>query len=138
MNKHIKINDDLPDKPLIDAPVDNVNCKWISWFQPTDDHRPLTFPPNKHILGWWCTGTRGVDAASTMVAMVNVKSDSEAKDAIKVDWPEANEWRFCETKFNLALSDRFPLDGWAKERFENLTEQTNEQRQLLPTTKPVC
>ena len=103
-----------------------VNAKtktyqWISWYQPTDDHRPLTFPPNDKVLGWWCTGQRGSDGASTMVAMIDVENKGDAEQAVLKDWPEA-EWRFCEDRDHLRLSDRFPLDGWAKDRFEETSE----------------
>ena len=92
---------------------------WISWYQPTEDHRPLTYPPNASILGWWCTGTRGSDDASTMCALVSADSEEAAKQAIRKDWPEAEEWRFCEKKESLELSDRFPLSDWMEPRFRD-------------------
>ena len=98
----------------------NEKCFWISWFQPTEDHRPLTYPPNEKIVCWWCTGTRVEDNASTLVAFVIGNSEEEAKAAILKDWPEAEEWRFCQEKENKDLSDRFPLSDWMKERMNKL------------------
>ena len=90
---------------------------WISWYQPTEDHRPIAYPPNKAILGWWNTGTRD-DGAKTLCALVSSETDKTAKNAIKHDWPEAEEWRFVSDKENTLLNDRFPLSDWMKPRIE--------------------
>lgn len=92
---------------------------WISWHQPTQDHRPLTYPPRSQILGWWCTGVRCSDYASTMCAQVKADSEAAAKGAILKDWPEAAEWRFCnETDASPPESYRFPLSEWMRPRFD--------------------
>lgn len=88
--------------------------KWISWFQPTEDYRPLTYPPHKEILGWWCTGYR--DEEATICALVDVDTEEQAQLIIKQDWPEVEEWRFCEDKENKKVSDRFSLEPWMIER----------------------
>lgn len=96
-------------------------CVWISWYQPTKDHRPLIFPPNDKIMGWWCTGKRA-DGASTMVAFVVAETYETAQEIICKDWPEAvDNWRFHEHVTNKQLSDRFPLSPWMEERFNMLT-----------------
>ncbi len=88
---------------------------WLSWYQPTEDARPLTYPPNKSILGWWNSGSRCSDDAHTICALVDAQSEDAAKKAVTKDWPEAKEWRFC-AESDGKLSDRFPLSDWMKER----------------------
>lgn len=85
---------------------------WVSWYQPTKDYRPLTYPPNEAILGWWCSG------ASTLCALVSASDKVEAGAAITKDWPEAKEWRFVYEKGDKWLpGDRFPLKDWMRDRF---------------------
>lgn len=91
--------------------------QWISWWQPGDDYRPLTYPPNAGVLGWWCTGYD--DSESSLVAMVIAPNESAAREVVKKDWPDAHRWRFCKAVDNPTLSDRFPIDGdWMQERFD--------------------
>ena len=88
---------------------------WISWFQPGEDYRPLTFPPNEAIRGWWCSGY--TDTQSVLCAVVDAKSEKEAEDAILMDWPDLYEWRFIEIKPNgWVPGDRFPPSDWMVER----------------------
>jgi len=83
---------------------------WISWYQPTEDERPLTFPPNEAVLGYWCSGQRCADDAWTLCALVRAPSAAEAQAAILKDWPEASEWRFVnERDKSWRPSARFPL-----------------------------
>lgn len=89
---------------------------WASWYQPTEDFRPKSDPPNPSILAWWNTGLRCSDQASTLVAWVEADSAAMAKERIQIDWPEAKEWRFCDPSNGWAISDRFPLDGWMARR----------------------
>lgn len=96
------------------------NVWWLSWVQPTPDYRPVTDPPNAGVLGWWCTGFDSEDSAILCAAVIG-KNENDAKDKVIEDWPEAetSTWRFCEPmEHPYKLSDRFPLDGWAKERFK--------------------
>jgi len=93
---------------------------WISWYQPTDDYRPLTYPPNEGVLGWWCSGE--TDNAYTLCAWVQAANEVEAKNIIKLDWPEAERWRFCEKKDSIEPSDRFPLEEWMEERFASASK----------------
>lgn len=92
-----------------------AKLQWISWYQPTADYRPLTFPPNQAILGWWCTG-ESANGDATLCALVRADSEEKAQDAVKHDWPEADEWRFCEERGNTELGSRFPPNDWMKER----------------------
>ena len=96
---------------------------WISWVQCTEDYRPLTFPPNAAILGWWCSGFDSSDSA-TICAAVEATDADAACDAIFKDWPEAEaefktgNLRFIETvDGNWRPSDRFPLSEWMVPRF---------------------
>ena len=94
------------------------NLYWMSWYQKTEDYRPLSYPPNKKILGWWITGYRGVDDVPVLCAMVAAKNENDAKTELQKDWPEDKEWRFIEVKDNCDLNDRFPLHDWMRERFK--------------------
>ena len=52
---------------------------WMSWIVKEEDYRPLTFPPNEAILGWWNTGTTSTSASSRCVghgASVSPKPES--------------------------------------------------------------
>jgi len=103
---------------------------WISWIQPTDDHRPLNYPPkNPHVLGWWCTGE--CDDGATLCAVVDIPSElltaegtlldleEAAKLAIQLDWPEASTWRFIEERpSDWIPNDRFPQSPWMKDRLQ--------------------
>jgi hypothetical protein len=47
---------------------------WISWVQPTNDYRPLAYPPHEAILGWWCSGY--AEDGATLCAMVTAESET--------------------------------------------------------------
>ena len=93
---------------------------WISWVQPTEDHRPLHYPPGEAILGWWCSGEDCATNNSMLCAVVEAASEKQAKRVILKEWPEAGnvEWRFVEERGDDWLpGDRFPLSDWMKPRF---------------------
>lgn len=92
--------------------------RWISWYQPTADFRPLADPPNEAIIGWWCTGQAGIDDGGpfTLCALVIADSDDKAKASVHVDWPEAENWRFCDPRATCDLSDRFQFPSWMRDR----------------------
>ncbi len=96
-----------------------MKCFWMSWYQQSEDYRPLTYPPNAAILGWWCSGVRDDDEGSSILcAAVLAESMELAEAAVHLDWPEAREWRFCsERDLNFLPGDRFPLAAWMAERF---------------------
>ena len=96
---------------------------WLSWYQPTEDYRPLKFPPNEAVLGWWCSGERCSGGAATLVAEVLAVDEAEAKAVVVKDWPEAREWRFCKESATPHSSDRFPPSDWMTPRYEAAKER---------------
>ena len=103
-----------------------MNRYWVSWYQPTEDERPLTFPPNESILGWWNSGQRLEPAAWTICAVVEAKTEAAAKKTVRKDWPEAKEWRFVEeVEPDYRPGDRFPLGAWMKPRFKKRQPTSN-------------
>ena len=99
-----------------DSAVGRFNLYWVSWYQPTGDCRPLTYPPNEAVLGWWATGKRCSDDATTICAWVRAETEDAARTAILRDWPEADEWRFCEQRDRIEQSERFPPTDWMIDR----------------------
>ena len=99
---------------------EDMNRYWLSWWQPTKDYRPLTFPPNEQILGWWCSAEEGEyeTTAFAICSVVMGTDEDDAKNAVLIDWPEADRWRFIEKMEKKdKLSDRFPItEDWIKER----------------------
>lgn len=93
---------------------------WISWYQPSEDYRPLTYPPNAAVIGWWRTGdaeTMSGITAYSLVALIEARSARAARSSVRKDWPEAACWRFCDEKPSGWLpNDRFPLSDWMRER----------------------
>lgn len=89
-----------------------MNLYWVSWYQPTDDERPLRFPPNDAVLGWWNSGMRLDDNAHTLCAWVSAQDEDAAKAAVKQEWPEAAEWRFCEKREHISYGGRFQPTHW--------------------------
>lgn len=86
---------------------------WLSWYQKTEDERPLKFPP-EGVLGYWNTGQRLSDGAWTLCALVESASIMDAKKIIEKNWPEA-AWRFGKiVDSNLKPGDRFPKSKWMK------------------------
>lgn len=84
---------------------------WISWYQPTEDYRPVKWPLPPEIPGFWCSGY-GADDAATLCAVVDAPTEASAKRIIqaKRNWPETHRWRFCEGKEPgwMPPPDRFP------------------------------
>lgn len=93
---------------------------WCSWEQPTEDYRPLTFPPNKGVLGWWNSGS--VEGYWTIVALVEARHEDEAFLIIEKDWPEIVQWRFIEEiNKDWRPNDRFVIEkgSWIEERINS-------------------
>lgn len=88
--------------------------QWISWYQPTDDHRPINYPPTEKVLAWWKTGES--DKGSTLVALVDVDTEISAQESILGNWPEVKDWRFCEEKNDKIFGSRYPVQDWMIER----------------------
>lgn len=91
---------------------------WISWWQPSDDPRPLHYPPRgPRVLGWWQSGFDG--RRTSICALVAASAEWTAKAAVAEDWPESvdAEWRFVEQKpADWIPSDRFPPSDWMAAR----------------------
>ena len=100
-----------------------MSLYWISWYQPTDDERPLNYPPNDAVLGWWNSGSRCSDCAHTLCAWVSAPDEETAKSAVQRDWPEAVEWRFCEKRDRIDSGDRFRPTNWMIPRMDAYTNQ---------------
>lgn len=103
-----------------------VSWYWVSWEEVSGDYRPLTFPPNDRILGWWCTGEG--PGYSTLCAAVKAETEDEARAAVLRDWPQAfvrnPAWRICQhCHGSWDGSDRFPLSRWMRPRMEALRQE---------------
>lgn len=101
---------------------------WMSWIVSEEDYRPLTFPPNAAILGWWCSGY-DTDDHSILCGLVEAKNEAAARKAVLRDWPGIS-WRFVEPKDtnHIIQSDRFPLSDWMKERMQPAASLKQEPR----------
>lgn len=94
---------------------------WVSWVQCTEDCRPLNYlSPSAAILGWWRAVTS--EEGTIIWACVEARFESDARDAILKDWPEAMEsgdWRFFERKpDDFIPDDRFLVPDWMQARFK--------------------
>lgn len=94
---------------------------WLSWEQPGEDVRPITFPPNDAVLGWWTTGVYGDEEGSTLCAYVEAPSEDAAWDAIKKDWPDCGDRRFINRCECVRTSGRLPLKEWMRPRIDRWT-----------------
>ena len=88
---------------------------WCSWWQAGEDYRPLSYPPNQSVLGWWCSGY-DMRGNNSLCAYISADNEEEVFNTIKLDWPEISEFRFCELRDNYIPSDRFPLADWMIDR----------------------
>lgn len=96
---------------------------WLSFYFKAEDYRPLTYPPREGILGYWSSGIRCADDATTLCILVEAESEAHAKEIIAPDWPESKtadcEWRFIEERDrNWLPNDRFPLADWSVKRLQ--------------------
>lgn len=83
---------------------------WISWYQPTEDFRPLIYPA-ENTLGYWCSGFS--EAGNVMCALIEATNQSSAYKTITKSWPEAVVFRFCdEVDKDWKPGDRFPVAKW--------------------------
>jgi len=103
---------------------------WCSFYFLGDDYRPIGWPPKDGILGYWNSGMRCADEATTLVIFVEAESEEKAKELIGSAecWPEVAqgvEWRFFEERdFEWRPSDRFPLKEWNLERINKTAPAT--------------
>ncbi len=96
-------------------------CFKFSWNEPDTgdgDFRPIHYPPNANVLGWWVTGY-GRDYA-TLVAFVLATSTEEAEDILEKDWPGKKQVRYGEVVSDVSkeVDGRFPLSDWMIPRFK--------------------
>lgn len=112
---------------------------WLSWLESAEDYRPLTYPPNEAVLGWWMTGTAydkatkegGLEGyrGTTICALVSAENEETAKEAIRKDWPGAmseENTRFCrQVEPTYLPNNRFKLADWQRERL-GLTKETTD------------
>jgi hypothetical protein len=93
---------------------------WLSWYQPTEDYRPLTDPPAEPVLAWWHTGLEiaGEKTTSVLCALVSADSEDHARAVVAESWPEATGFRFCDPRADewFPATDRFPLKPWMAAR----------------------
>lgn len=91
---------------------------WISWVQKTEDYRPINYPPNSAILGWWKSGIDSNDRA-ILCACVEAESQDAAEKALCIEWPENERSSrfFDQVADDYQPGDRFPQSDWMKPRF---------------------
>lgn len=107
-----------------------MNRFWVSWEEPEEDYRPMTDPPNRAVIAWWCSGSAGDGSYSTLVALVEAVDEAAAMLAIARDWPmgpserAGRRWRFCNAVgFDWTPGPRFPMEKpWERERFAGRIE----------------
>lgn len=107
---------------------------WISWWQPGDDPRPLHYPPkDERVLGWWRSASDG--KRTSICALVAADVSDTALAAVAQDWPESldADVRFVDPKpADWTPGDRFPLEGWMKQRIDahgvNPSDQTKQEK----------
>jgi len=101
-------------------PVRGMSKKrfWLSWNEYADDYRPLKYPPNEQILGWWCSGYG--DGYATLCALVSATHENDAWKAVKKDWPQRSvETRFCDEvadDYDPRKGGRFVGEDWMEKR----------------------
>lgn len=92
---------------------------WMSWYQDTEDHRPLNYPPNDGVLAWWCSGEG--EEGYTLCAYVVAEDEEEMLKVVAIDWPELNtvdKLRFAEQRPCVIDSDRFIPPDWSASRLK--------------------
>lgn len=90
---------------------------WVSWIQPTEDYRPIVYPPTD-LIGWWCSGYDSDDNA-VLCAALDAPTQLAAENIIKAYWPESgyqqDGWRFFDSKPDDWLpGERFQLPEWSE------------------------
>ena len=98
---------------------------WCSWYQSTEDYRPVKYPPTEQILGWWCSGHSLKGA--TLCAWVKAEDTADVLKTVNKNWPEItsmDQFRFCDEKDKYEPCDRFPIEPyeWMEKRFEEYLE----------------
>lgn len=107
--------------------------RWVSWYQPSGDYRPIDYPPPMPILAWWCTGSS--EEAWTLCAIVAADDAESAMVAVTSPgaWPDAGRERFNEDldidlSKPLPMGDRFPVSEWMRQRFDSVLKGAPDGR----------
>lgn len=92
---------------------------WVSWFQLSDDYRPLQDPPQpENIKAWWCSGSS--EYGATLCAIVDAVDEDTATSCIENAWGigDVGDFRFVEEREDSWFpGDRFPITkDWEKSR----------------------
>jgi hypothetical protein len=81
--------------------------------QPTEDYRPVKFPPPGP---FWCSGSHGDESGWVLIAYIPIKdgqSENDCVDALHEYWPEAFNID-GESRGDITFTDRFPKPEWWK------------------------
>lgn len=97
--------------------VNGKRLFWVGWQFKGADWRPIHFPPNEGILGWWKTGEAGCGepTISTLVGWVEAETEEAAVALVSEEWDvdlRGGDLRFVEQKQKVVTSDRFPTKDW--------------------------
>lgn len=90
-------------KHLAKAPEPADQWLRVRFFQPSDDYRPIKWPP---VGPYWCSGYRGSDNAACIVAFV------KSIDQVREYWPEADDIDQLDEPGPIYFTDRFPRPDW--------------------------
>ena len=90
---------------------------WVSWYEPSEDYRPVTWPLPPEVAGYWCSGHEwGGAQRATLCAVVDSESDVAARRVINAAWAHDGsiDWRFCDEQPAdwMPPDDRFPHKGF--------------------------
>jgi hypothetical protein len=100
---------------------------WVSWCEKSPDYRPVGYPPNEAILGWWCSGEAGDGSYWTLCAWVRAPTLAKVGAAVRRDWPGRKTWRFqTPAEPGWRPTNRFRVEGWMIERVEALTAEEED------------
>ena len=90
---------------------------WLSWYD--TDSRPVHVdPPADGILGYWRTGYTA-DNLEIVVAAIEADDEAAAWALVEREWDGPKERRrFSEVLRRPMASSRFPVDDWARARWQ--------------------
>lgn len=96
---------------------------WCSWVQPTEDFRPIYFPPTENVLAWWRSGEAMDGQSHTLCAWVQALNIDDLVKQVQQNWPEiveSSQFRFFDLHKKYKPSSRFPTDQyeWMNERLK--------------------
>ena len=86
---------------------DNSNWLRIRFEQPTQDFRPVKFPPPGP---YWCSGHSCTDEGDTPILIAYLKTEEQLKEY----WTEAQNISLTEECDHITFTTRFPKPKWWK------------------------